>query len=40
MIEGEERTRGAGRRDAPVEAEADAERPEPAVGEPETMDQS
>ncbi|XP_067945550.1 proteasome subunit alpha type-1-like [Watersipora subatra] len=40
LIEGEERTRG-GRRDPPPDAEPeDTERPEPAVAEPETMDQS
>lgn len=42
LIEGEERTRGA-RRDAPADPAPDAEpdaRADPAVAEPETMDQS
>lgn len=40
LIEGEERSRGAGRREVPAEPAADTERAEPAVAEPETMDQS
>lgn len=41
LIEGEERTRGARRTDAPAEAAPDAPEPaDPAVAEPETMDQS
>lgn len=46
LIEGEERSRGAGRRDGqPAQPEEPAERPDPAVAEPqadqgESMDQS
>jgi len=41
LIEGEERSRGAGRREADAEdPPAAAEPVEPAVAEPETMDQS